>query len=133
MKQIEMVSIGGVLAARDEYRAKNWTIHIQECSGSGLTKRELCQQRGISEKSFYYWLRRVVPSIVGKSIEVSGRNLLPGAAQLPLVALQLTFIPMYFFRPPGFRLHDPVNSTIFPQAFHALAALFPVEVMYAPP
>ena len=32
---------------------------IQECSASGLTKREFCQQRGISEKSFYYWLRKL--------------------------------------------------------------------------
>ena len=32
---------------------------IQECNNSGLTKREFCQQRGISEKSFYYWLRKL--------------------------------------------------------------------------
>ena len=32
---------------------------IQECNSSGLTKREFCQQRGISEKSFYYWLRKL--------------------------------------------------------------------------
>ena len=48
-----------VLAARDEYRAQNWAILIQECNNSGLTKREFCQQRGISEKSFYYWLRKL--------------------------------------------------------------------------
>ena len=32
---------------------------IQECNNSGLTKREFCQQRGISEKSYYYWLRKL--------------------------------------------------------------------------
>ena len=32
---------------------------IQECNNSGLTKREFCQQRGISEKSLYYWLRKL--------------------------------------------------------------------------
>lgn len=32
---------------------------IQECNASGLTKLEFCQQRGISEKSFYYWLRKL--------------------------------------------------------------------------
>ena len=46
-----------VLAVRDEYRAQTWAMFIQECNNSGLTKREFCQQRGISEKSFYYWLR----------------------------------------------------------------------------
>ena len=31
---------------------------VQECRSSGLTNREYCRQRGISEKSFYYWLRK---------------------------------------------------------------------------
>ena len=48
-----------VLAVWDEYRAQNWAMLIQECNNSGLTKREFCQQRGISEKSFYYWLRKL--------------------------------------------------------------------------
>ena len=48
-----------VLAVRDEYRAQTWAMLIQECNSSGLTKREFCQQRGISEKSFYYWLRNL--------------------------------------------------------------------------
>ena len=48
-----------VLAVRDGYRAQNWAMLIQECNNSGLTKREFCQQRGISEKSFYYWLRKL--------------------------------------------------------------------------
>lgn len=47
-----------VLAVRDEYRAKNWALMIQECKASGLTNKEFCRQRGISEKSFYYWLRK---------------------------------------------------------------------------
>ena len=48
-----------VLAVRDKYRAQTWAMLIQECNNSGLTKREFCQQRGISEKSFYYWLRKL--------------------------------------------------------------------------
>ena len=48
-----------VLAVRDEYRSQTWAMLIQECNNSGLTKREFCQQRGISEKSFYYWLRKL--------------------------------------------------------------------------
>ena len=48
-----------VLAVRNEYRAQVWTTLIQECNSSGLTKREFCQKRGISEKSFYYWLRKL--------------------------------------------------------------------------
>lgn len=51
--------MGEVLAVRDTYRAREWAMLIQECNASGLTKREFCQQRGISEKSFYYWLRKL--------------------------------------------------------------------------
>ena len=48
-----------VLAVRNEYRAENWSALIQECNASGLSNREFCRQHGISEKSFYYWLRKL--------------------------------------------------------------------------
>ena len=48
-----------VLAVRDKYRAQNWAMVIQECSNSGLSNREFCRQRGISEKTYYYWLRKL--------------------------------------------------------------------------
>ena len=53
-----------VLAVRDEYRAQTWAMLIQECNNSGLTKREFCRQRGIAEKSFYYWQRKLRRQIV---------------------------------------------------------------------
>ena len=48
-----------VLAVRDEYRTQNWAMVIRECSNSGLSNREFCRQRGISEKTYYYWLRKL--------------------------------------------------------------------------
>ena len=51
--------MGDVLAVRDAFRAQQWAMLIQECNSSGLTKRAFCRQRGISEKSFYYWLRKM--------------------------------------------------------------------------
>ena len=62
-----------VLAVRDEYRAQSWAMLIQECNNSGLTKREFCQQRGISEKSFYYWLWK----LRGQMAEAAGPQLVP--------------------------------------------------------
>ena len=53
-----------VLAVRDEYRIQQWAVLIQECSASGLTNKEFCRQRGISEKSFYYWRRKLRQQIV---------------------------------------------------------------------
>ncbi len=48
-----------VLAVRDEYRLQNWAQIIRERQESGLTNKEFCAQRGIPEKKYYYWLRRV--------------------------------------------------------------------------
>lgn len=48
-----------VLAVRDEYRLQNWAQIIRERQESGLTNKEFCAQRGITEKKYYYWLRRV--------------------------------------------------------------------------
>ena len=48
-----------VLAVRDEYRLQNWARIIRERQESGLTNKEFCAQRGIPEKKYYYWLRRV--------------------------------------------------------------------------
>lgn len=59
--------MGEVLAVRDAYRAQEWAALIQEYSASGLTKREVCQQRGISEKSFYYWLGKLRTQMVEDS------------------------------------------------------------------
>ena len=56
-----------VLAVRDEYRAQTWTMLIQESKTSGLTNKEFCEQRGISEKSFYYWQRKLRSHIIESS------------------------------------------------------------------
>lgn len=67
--------MGEGLAMRDVYRAQEWTALIQECNASGMTRRAFCQQRGISEKSFYYWLHKL-------------RNQLAEAAMPQLVPLE---------------------------------------------
>ena len=48
-----------VLAVRNEFRLQSWMEIIRECQESGLSNREFCSQRGISEKTYYYWLRKV--------------------------------------------------------------------------
>ena len=48
-----------VLAVWDEYRLQSWAEIIRDCQASGLTNREFCAQRGISEKTYYYWLRKL--------------------------------------------------------------------------
>ena len=62
-----------VLAVRDEYRAQQWAMVVQECAASGLSNREFCRQRGIAEKSFYYWQRKLRTQLV----EAAAPKLIP--------------------------------------------------------
>lgn len=48
-----------VLAVRDGYRLQGWAEIVREGQASGLANRRFCTQRGISEKTYYYWLRKL--------------------------------------------------------------------------
>ena len=48
-----------VIQIRNEYRKQQWTQIIRECQSSGLSNKEYCQRQGISEKTYYYWLRKL--------------------------------------------------------------------------
>ena len=48
-----------VIQVRNEYRKQQWIQIIQECQSSGLSNKGYCRQQGISEKSYYYWLRKL--------------------------------------------------------------------------
>ena len=51
--------MGNAIQVRNEYHKQQWTQIIQECQSSGLSNKEYCQKYGISEKSYYYWLRKL--------------------------------------------------------------------------
>ena len=75
--------MGDALTVRAEYRMQNWAVVIQECRASGLTNKEFCRQRGISEKSYYYWLRKLrdhvaeaVPQIVPLNLKEKNEDTL---------------------------------------------------------
>ena len=42
-----------VLIVRNEYRLQGWAEIIRECENSGLSNKDFCAQRGISEKTYY--------------------------------------------------------------------------------
>jgi putative transposase len=48
-----------VLQVRNDYRLQQWRRIIRQCRESGLSNRNYCKQNGISEKTFYYWLRKL--------------------------------------------------------------------------
>ena len=75
--------MGDALTVRAEYRMQNWAIVIQECRASGLTNKEFCRQHGISEKSYYYWLKKLrdhvaeaVPQIVPLNLKEKNEDTL---------------------------------------------------------
>ena len=72
-----------VLAVRDDYRVQTWAMLIEECSNSGLTKREFCRRRGISEKSFYYWLRK----LRGQMAAAAGPQIVP--LESPVISTEI--------------------------------------------
>lgn len=40
-------------------RCEQWTKIIKECLASGMNKTAWCREHGISDKSFFYWQRRL--------------------------------------------------------------------------
>lgn len=40
-------------------RCEQWTEIIKECLASGMNKTAWCREHGISDKSFFYWQRRL--------------------------------------------------------------------------
>ena len=64
--------MGDILAVWDEYRQIQWAAVIQEMQGkaSGLTNKEYCIRHGLSEKSFYYWQKKLRTQIVTSAPEL---------------------------------------------------------------
>ena len=44
--------------ATSQIRMKNWVAVIRDQKSSGLTVRDYCQEHGLSENAYYYWLRK---------------------------------------------------------------------------
>lgn len=40
-------------------RREQWTNIVNECLASGMNKTAWCREHGISDKSFFYWQRRL--------------------------------------------------------------------------
>lgn len=51
--------MGEMMQARNGYRMEQWRQIIQDCQKSGLSNKAYCEQHGISEKTYYYWLGKL--------------------------------------------------------------------------
>lgn len=69
-----------------EVRLANWTATIKECQSrpKGQTTKQWLEEHGISDKQYYYWLRKVRKNAF---VEMSQNLPAPQAKQLPVPAL----------------------------------------------
>ena len=73
-----------ILQVREEYRLQHWRPIVQQCRESGLSNRDFCRQNGITEKTYYYWLRKLrmaaackeAPRIVELERQDSGEDMI---------------------------------------------------------
>lgn len=59
-------------ALSKQERLEQWSGKIAACRGSGMTVRAWCQERGISEKTYYYWQRRLFQELTCTQAQGSG-------------------------------------------------------------
>lgn len=52
-------------------RCEQWTKIIKECLASGMNKTAWCREHGISDKSFFYWQRRLREEAYISTVESS--------------------------------------------------------------
>lgn len=59
-------------ALSKQERLEQWSGKIAACRGSGMTVRAWCQERGISEKTYYYWQWRLFQELIRTQAQGSG-------------------------------------------------------------
>ena len=52
-------------------RVQLWAERVAECRGSGMSVRTWCRENEISEKTYYYWQRRLYQQMVSTTEAVS--------------------------------------------------------------
>ena len=64
LAQWEMVYVEQSLQVMSKQeRLENWTARIMACRSSGMTVRAWCQENGLSEKTYYYWQKRLFQTL----------------------------------------------------------------------
>lgn len=61
-----MSQMEDILQVREKYRLQQWGQIVQQCRGSVMSNRDFCRQNGITEKTYYYWLRKLRMAVASK-------------------------------------------------------------------
>ena len=94
-------------------RCEQWTKIIKECLASGMNKTAWCREHGISDKSFFYWQRRLREEAYISTVESSSLPAVsvPAEPSVDFVELRL---PEQSARPSAaFRLDVNIRKDSF--------------------
>ena len=85
-------------------RCEQWTKIINECLASGMNKTAWCKEHGISDKTFFYWQRRLreesyISTIESPSLPAIKPVGSPATSSVDFVALNLPNQTSVSFRP----------------------------------
>jgi hypothetical protein len=58
-----------------EYRMTHWARIVQDRNGSGLSIRAYCENAGIHENTYYYWLKRLRGAACEELATIRGKAL----------------------------------------------------------
>ena len=76
-------------------RCEQWTKIIKECLASGMNKTAWCREHGISDKSFFYWQRRLreeayISTVESSSLPAVNAVSVPAEPSVDFVELRLS-------------------------------------------
>ena len=78
-----------------QVRCEQWTQIIKECYASGMSKTAWCREHGISDKSFFYWQRKLretayISTLESSIVPVEKERNLPTQKEVDFVEVRMT-------------------------------------------
>ena len=120
-------------------RCEQWTKIIKECLASGMSKTAWCREHGISDKSFFYWQRRLreeayISTVESSSLPAVNAVSVPAEPSVDFVELRLperstvssvTFRPDVIIRKDSFSLE--ISNTASAELLSRIGGLLHAE------
>lgn len=76
-----------ITLAKSEIQLRHWQKLIDACQTSGMTVKAWCEANDVSDKSYYYWLKKVRK----RALETSGMPVpIPEPSPAAIVPLEVT-------------------------------------------
>ena len=69
---------GGLQEYNTRSKLSEWSNRVSACRSSGMTVKAWCAQNGLSEKTYYYWQRKVFRASTEEGtrfVEITGNGL----------------------------------------------------------